>query len=350
MALAGTAIAADVPVPVYKAPPVASANGWYVSLDGAWQSVRLPDYALGIRGVAAVSLTDLGVVHSFAQRHEGYLIRGAIGYLLPPGTLPFLGANTRLEIGGLYGKASGSQTVASSVGPGAGLVFLNGTGQNNALTCAGFFTCTVASAQSTDYSNWQIHGKLAADHRLGNIVLTPSLALFGGMARNNQTLAQAFTQGGAFVSAGTYNASTSMPWTDLGVRAGLDLKVDLTSSVAVSVGGFAGFARRHVSLTGTDIGTDTVGGGPLAGASAISLSADATPFIANIEGGVAWKWLKDLTVRGFVGLNYDGRVPGIVSPRYTGPRFPAGAVRFPASISFQSETSYYAGGGAIWTF
>jgi hypothetical protein len=47
----------------------------------------------------------------------------------------------------------------------------------------------------------------------------------------------------------------------------------------------------------------------VAGASTISTSADATPFVAYAEAGVAFKWLPTLTVRGFAGLNYDSKVP-----------------------------------------
>jgi hypothetical protein len=352
-AFSSSAFAADIPVPAYKIPPKAaiSTDNWYVSIDGAWQNVHLPDYALGLRAVSSPGF-DLGVLQSFGQRQDGYFVRGAVGYMLPPGTLNFLGANTRLEIGGLYGHASGSQTATSGVGPNVGTVFLNGSGTNIMFFCvAPVFSCTAASSQDTEYSDWQIHGKVAGDYRIGNVTATPSLALFGGSARNNQSLAQGFTQflGGVVSNTGTYNATTSMHWTDVGVRAGLDLKVDLTSSVAAGVGGFVGFARRNVSFSGSDFGTDTPGGTVLTGGGTIATSANATPFIANLEGGVAWKWLPTLTVRGFAGLNYDSKVPGIVSPSFAGP-IGLGPTRSPAGISFQSETSYYAGGGVNWTF
>lgn len=352
VALAGAAQAAE---PVYKASPatIESASGWYLSLDGAWQTVKLQNYALGIRSVSGITPPparhDLGIAQSFSQRHDGYLVRGAVGFLLPRGDLSVLGTNTRLEFGGLYGDALGSQSAVSEVGPSAALQVLDGSGGSNRYNCSAN-TCTVASAQSTDYSNWQVHGKVAGDHRFGNIVLTPSLALFGGEARNKQTLAQDYAQVGPGPRTATYDASTMMRWNDLGARAGLNVRVDLSNSVAVSVGGLAGFARRHVSFSGTDVGIASLPNERvLDGASALSLKDNATPFIANLEGGVAWKWLPALTVRGFAGLNYDSRVPGIVGPSFIGDHALPSA-RIPASISFQSETSYYAGGGAIWAF
>jgi hypothetical protein len=112
--------------------------------------------------------------------------------------------------------------------------------------------------------------------------------------------------------------------------------------------GFAGFAGRHASLGGSDVVVDNIFGN-MAGGSAISTSANTTPVIANAEASVAFKWLPELTLRGFFGLNYDSKVPGIASPRFTGSAFGATS-RTPASISFHAETSFYAGSGLIWTF
>jgi hypothetical protein len=53
-----------------------------------------------------------------------------------------------------------------------------------------------------------------------------------------------------------------------------------------------------------------------------------------------------VAVRGFVGLNYDGSVPGIANPTFAGL---AGAPtsKSAASIYYAHETSYYAGGGVV---
>src|SRR6266536_5588220 len=106
-ALASAAFAADVPAPVYKAPAaVAIGGGFYMSLDGSWQRVDLPDYALGHHFLTAVGLNDAGAL-PLRQRFDGYLVRGSVGYFLPTTNTVF-GSNTRLEIGGLYGHAAGT--------------------------------------------------------------------------------------------------------------------------------------------------------------------------------------------------------------------------------------------------
>jgi len=292
-ALASAAVAADVSVPVYKAPPATfvSASGWYLSVDGAWRRVSLPDYALGSRQVVfPFPSTDGGPMQSFRQqRFDGSLIRGAVGYFLPPGTSnSIFGANTRVEMGGFYGRASGSQTgTAVSVTGAAAMQFLDGTLRNTSYLCNNAQICTTSANLSTSYSDWQLHGKIAGDYRVGAVLVTPSVALFGGNARTNQTLLQTLTLTAAPPGNVTYQASTSLRWTDVGARAGLDLKADVTPRVAVGLSGWAGLAGRHASLSGTDVAVDTVSGFHN-GASALSVSSNATPFLANVEAGAAF--------------------------------------------------------------
>ena len=74
------------------------------------------------------------------------------------------------------------------------------------------------------------------------------------------------------------------------------------------------------------------------------MSANTTAFVANAEAGAAIKVTPLAAIRGFVGVNYDNRVPGISSPSFTG-SVNAPTTRTPAAILFAHETSYYAGGG-----
>jgi hypothetical protein len=344
-ALATAAFAADVPVPVYKAAPAAavSANGWYLSVDGAWQRVSLPDYALGFHRLAPGAI-DAGPMQTFRQRFDGSLVRGAAGYFLPGASL--LGANARVEIGGRYGRASGTGTgvVTSTTGAATSLL-LDASVPAAVPTCTAGQICATSSNLSTQYSSWQLHGKFAGDYRLGAVTVTPSLAGFGGNARTNQALGQVLTLNNGLPA--TYNANTTLRWTDVGARAGLDLKVDITPWAALGFSGWAGLARRHTSFSGTD----AMAGGffVLPDASTLFTKASATPFLANAEAGVAFKWIPALVVRGFVGLDYDSKVPGIAAPRVVGP-FALPSSGRPAGILFASQTSYYAGGGVTWAF
>ncbi len=349
-ALASAAFAADVPAPVYKAPAaVAIGGGFYMSLDGSWQRVDLPDYALGHHFLTAVGLNDAGAL-PLRQRFDGYLVRGSVGYFLPTTNTVF-GSNTRLEIGGLYGHAAGTSsgtiTHAGEVA-GVGSLLLDGTPGTGGVACNAFQVCTINGNAATSYSNWQVHGRAAGDYHLGAVWFTPSLAVFGGEARNNQSTTQVYTLASLnpVTRNSTYNASTALRWTDVGARAGLDMKIDLSPQVAVGLGGWAGVASRRASLSGSDAYVDTILGF-YNGASTISgIGRNITPFLANAEAGVAFKPLPALMLRGFVGVNYDSEVPGVRTPTlavFGGPTTPAG-------ISTNAQTSYYAGGGLTWAF
>lgn len=345
------ASAADLPAkaPVFKAPPgtVVSASGLYLSVDGAWQRLRLPTYALGMRNITALTFIDQGVISPFDPKPNGSNIRGAIGYIFPTGAFsPASGTNVRAELGVSYGRAKGTQSAAAAItANNVSLSFLDGSGRNVAFVCnGGGFTCTTNSTLSSSYDTWQIDGKFASDFRSGGFTLTPSIAVFGGRSRNNQTLSQTFAQTGG--NTGIYTASTSVSWSDIGARVGLEGNVDVSSVMSVGLGGYAGVAGRRASLSGNDAGTDSLAGIVFGGASAISIGANTTASVANVEANLTFKPTPAAAIRVFTGVNYDSRVPGISSPTFT----PLFVTRTASGITFQSESSYYAGVGGTVRF
>ncbi|HEX7776462.1 MAG TPA: hypothetical protein VF449_08030 [Parvibaculum sp.] len=329
--------------------PAESANGWYLSADSAWQNVNLPEYALGFHKVVSPSFNDAGPFQSLRQHLDGYRIQGVAGYFLPGEySTTLIGANTRVEFGLLYGHATGSASGTSLYTDG-GIVGLtmDGAGAGSGYICAGFQPCTTTTNLSSTYSNWQIDGKIAGEERMGEILVTRSLAVFGGDTHTGQAMVQS-VQIGAAPTNPTYKANTSVRWADIGVRAGLGMKVDLTSRVTADLGGSVGLAGRHATLEGSDfagLSTLTL----LDGASSVSDSGNTMPVVANAEAGLSVKILPALTLRGFTGFNFDSKVPGVTSPSFGGT---VGVVtsRSPARTSFQSEFSYYAGAGMSWTF
>jgi hypothetical protein len=353
----GPATAADMATPVYKAPPPAVVSGgWYFSADGSWQDVRLPDVALGYRNVPAVGpTTDLGPLDSVRAHVDGFGVRGALGYILPRNSYASAwGSNLRFELGAKYVNASGTQNDAATPTQLLGQQLLNGATAPAAFTCTGALTCSVASSLHTDYRTWQLDGKVATDYTIGAARLTPSVAVFGGEGRNEQTLNQALTQflGGGILNTGSYGASTALHWDDLGARAGLDANVPLTSWLSVGLGGYVGFAHRDASLSGSDVATSNVA--VFAGNSAIAASATTTAFVANVEGGVSIKpWTShDVTFRLFGGADFDNKVPGISPTSFVGAATAPGGPTSttPAGILFTSETNVYAGGGLLVRF
>jgi hypothetical protein len=349
----GSANAADIPAPVYKAPAAAVAhNGLYFWVDGSSQSIHLPSYTLGVHNTQASAAggADLGPAQAFNPRATGFGTRGAIGYVLPGGPLsPAFGTNVRIELGVSYVHATRSQ---SGVADGAfsDSVLLNGATNAIAFGClpGGAVTCSVASALSTNYRSWQINGTIASDYKMGQVTLTPSVAVIGGNARNQQGLAQTVRQlNPGLLNTANYTADTTLKWTDIGARFGLTGTMDLTTWLAASLGGYVGGVGRSVSFNGSDVLVSTL---LVPGASTVAGNASTTALVANAEAGLAVKVMQATTLRGFVGLNYDGNVPGISAPSYTGNRFPAATSTTPAGIFFSSQTSYYAGGGVMVKF
>jgi hypothetical protein len=305
-------------------------------------------------------------VTNLDPRLSGWGTRGGIGFIIPDGNFPTaLGSNLRVEVGGSYAKASGDTSGGGTVNSAVFVPNLAGIAPNFSIPCFTnlpfSFTCASNSALHSDYAAWQIFGKLASDHRVGQLTLTPSVAIFGGRGDVNQSVTQSLNQitliqsgsfpPGSVTNSLFYQASTALSWTDAGARIGLESAWAWTNWLSTNAGGFVGVASRNASLTGADAPSGTNFalpgiGFPFAGlnASTLSSGANATPVVANLELGASLKQTQNVTLRLFGGLNYDSLVPGIAPPQ----KQPGNKITFtPASIEFAAETSYY--GGASFT-
>ncbi|HEY1474201.1 MAG TPA: hypothetical protein VGF53_08975, partial [Pseudolabrys sp.] len=240
--------AADMPIkaPIYKAPAaVVSSGGYYVWLDGMYDNVRLPTYALGLHNSNLVTGADAGIRQTFDTHLTGGGVRGALGYWVP-------GTGIRLELGGSYVAARGntSQTTGDPQSAVAAQLMNGGFGVPTGFNCiVGTFACSTQGTLSTSYDTWQINGKAAFDWQYGSVTVTPSAAVFGGNTHVDQSLSQTFRQtdatpggifGGGLINSGTYSANTALHWTDVGIRLGLDLNAPVTSALTVGVGGWIG--------------------------------------------------------------------------------------------------------------
>jgi hypothetical protein len=339
----GLAFAADMSV---KAPRGAvsqmSSSGFYLWVDGSYQSVSLPDYAAGLIRADFGTGTPIGPLDRFKVRLDGFGVSGAAGYVFRDGTFaPFWGSNVRLEIGGSYIDADARQNASGSFDAVA-YQMLSGF-LNSGLACIG--PCSYATQLDTDYRQTHITLKAASDFRQPGLTLSPSLEIFGGGSRTNQTLTTMQTLIGA--TSPLYQAQTVLKWQDWGARLGLDGTVDLSSWLAFGLGGKIGFAIRDVDFSGSDLITN--GFGIVSATSTISRNADTTALIANAEARLTARLAPQFTIRTFAGLTYDSRVPGIAPASYSGSYAPPRMAN-PAGIAFSGETSYYAGGGLTIAF
>ena len=345
IACAPAAFAADMPVKVPGG--IVQSSPVYVWADGSYQSIRLPTYDLGYR-LQQTPGAAIGAANTFDPRASGYGVSGGIGFVLPPGmALSNFGTNARIEFAVSYVNATASQSGSTATGitGNHALPLLNG------LTwfaggCGGpVVGCTVSGVLNTKYSSWQGSAKYATDFNLNGITVTPSLALFGGNSRNNQTLSET----NLFPGAGNlsqYNADTTLNSRDWGGRFGMSGSVPVTTWLTFVAGGNVGLAARNVSLNGSDATAATIGGTPFffPNSSSISVSQTTAAFVANAETSVIIRLAPKWSLRAFAGLNYDNKVAGVSAPAIVLP-IGTGGTSTPAGIYYQAETSYYAGGG-----
>jgi hypothetical protein len=326
-------------------------QAFYVSIDSSYQHVNLPRFALGWHHTNnSAPIFDHGPAKSYDPAAGGAGASGAIGYYLPHGTLPaFLGTNARFEIGASYIKADDSQSGATPAfagidGVGFVLPLLNGSQGVGILLCGGGAPCSTTSSLNTRFTEWRINGKLAADHNFGGAVYTPSIAVFGGISRSDQHFQQKRFAGA--VSTNVYTADVAMRWTDVGAKFGLDARKDFTPILALGLGGSIGVAYRDVSLEANDLYGDP---NPFFNRrSAIDVNSNTAVVLGNAEARVFITPLHDWAFKGFVGLNYDSRVPGITAPSFATALPQTGFT--PSTIGFESAISYYGGAGMTKKF
>ena len=352
------ALAADMPLKAPPIPPPVEAGTFYFEGDGSYRRVPLPSYGLGIQftNLNANPTPATGATDPFDPRAQGAGGNLRLGYIFRDGTFPAMfGSNVRLEGGASYFDAKTNQLHASAPqggccgGNGVGYVplMLNGTFTDD-FSCAPATPCSTSASLATQFQSWRGELKALSDFKSGQVTLTPSAALFVARSRTNQQLSQALFNSFLGVNEDFYSANTSLRWTDWGAMVGLKSKVDLTPWLSAVLGGQLGFAARNTSLFGAD--SYTVPTFPASNtATAIAVSATTTPFLANAEASIILKPTSTFFVRGFAGLDYDSRVPGILAP--TASRVQLGnGITTPAGIKYASETSYYAGAGITVLF
>jgi hypothetical protein len=324
------AMAADMPV---KSKPFApmypySSGGFYISGDGSYQSIHLPTYSLGL-GIGVGFNGPTNAVDSFAARVPSDGFSGALGYQFPYNSV--FGSEVRLEIGGSYVHGNATQSSGNVPYVAGNLVNLGAT-----QAALGLGPGAASANLTTDYTVWQVNGKLSGNFKFNALTLTPSVDIFRNDGRNNQSLSQSIV--GAFTAS--YQANTQLKWIDWGARVGLDAKYRFTDWVTAGIGGYVGAAERNVTMSGSDVSSTAVLN------SAVASGAQTTTFLANAEAKLIFNPTSTVEIKAFAGLNYDNRVAGISSPNFTG----LGTSEVPAGIKFEAETSYYVGGGVTAKF
>ena len=223
----------------------------------------------------------------------------------------------------------------------------------NGVIFDGTFVCTPRcvshSTLKTQYRAWQEDVRILTDYALGPFTFTPSVAGFYGQTRDNQDGTQ--TTGFPALVIAAYAVNSTLRWSDLGAKLGGDLSVMPNARTKLAVGGSVGFAVRDVSFDANDSITPMNGYVPPVGrAPTSSVSQSVTRKLwrscRNAEARINYQFTTAIAIKGFVGVNYDSRVPGVAGPSYGGYGNPLFKSPVPAHIFYSGETSsYYVGGG-----
>ncbi len=240
--------AVDFPVKSQRIMSAPDRSGFYASIDGSQQTVNLPTYDLGWKLRNFGPEVGLGPSETYNPRVNGYGLSGALGYVVPDGTFSsFWGESVRFEIKAAYTHAEGTAAGRGPNNDGFAAQLLDGSfGETNGFgPASGVHTW---STLATDYSAWNVSLKVAADHRMGALTLTPSLTVFGGHANNDQRFFQELGTGPGPGSR-NYRAASSVQWMDWGAKLGLDGKLQITDWLNVGLGGNIGTAFRDVSMS-----------------------------------------------------------------------------------------------------
>jgi len=340
--------AADLPV---KAPPSApvDAGGFYFVGDGWYQSMRLPLVDLGhtllVFPPVGPQNVNTGPLAVFRPRVSGGGGDAALGYRFAPGLFPTaFGSDVRVEVGGSYfvGTQDQSSFVASLSTPGlpGTIAFQHLDGRVSFFLICGNDPCPTGTSLHTDYRTWRVHAKAASDFKVGSFTLTPSLKIFGGESRNQQSLLQVTNFTTIVIAPVTLVETATETSRDIGSMFGLKAKVDLNQWVAVAAGGEIGFADRSISLSAADSNSGSI-------PAFYTTNRSVTPLLANAEAGLIFKPNAQWLVRLFGGVNYDSHVAGVAAPTYTGVLGAVNGVTSstPTTIRTSAEVGYYGGAG-----
>jgi hypothetical protein len=322
----------------------AAAGPFYMRAAGSYQSIDLPSVDLGqkllilIGPGGGLGNANGGPIATFKPVASGYGLDGGFGYFLPPGVVPpAFGARPRVELFASYIRATDTQSNATTLAPNdESFQHVNGV-----LSFFGFCvlpeTCPTTTTLKSKYEAWHVGAKAASDFAMGPVTLTPSLALLGGEARNEQELYQSIffvTVPGAERSL--FETASEKATDRVGSRVGLNGKYDVTPWLALGLGGNVGLAYRNIRLHAYDNSSSS------GSKDTFTAGKNLIDFTAGAEASVVARAGANVSFKLFGGFTYDNNVPGITAQNYTGVLFNNNPVT-PVGIKTEGEIGYFAG-------
>jgi hypothetical protein len=288
----------------------------YAWIDASYQSANIPAMNPGqsaALAIAAPSYTPLRATDPFPN---GVGMRGAVGIILPSDTFSTaFGADARVELA-VSMTDIGALMREEPMNLGEPQLF---NSASSLLGCAAIVNCLPAAMSPTSYQTLQLDLRAASDFRIGPAVVTPSLTLFSKDARGTQSF---------------YAASGTSSWSEWGARLGLDSTLALDARQAVGLRASVGGSYRAANFASREADFADGAAPPLLA----SGHWNAVPFTGSAEASYLLRPAPGYTLRAFVGLSYDSRMP-ISSESIGLDPSVSGA------ISYQALMSYYYGVG-----
>lgn len=316
-------------VPVLIVP--ASADdppGLYLEADGAYRSVGLGAYELGLVR-SDVTGVHLGPLTNVSVRVDAFEFAGTVGYRFHDTVLDGAwGSNARIELGAAITSGDGSNS-------GSGIVNFYGQQMMSGATDAGggcFSDCPAFADLESEFESSRFSVALTTDHGSNENKWSPVLEIFGGSSDLDQDFESGFSG-----SSPLYNASTSLDWDHVGARLGIATDFPVAENVKLGIGAKIGAVHRDAEFSGSD--TYSTGG-----SSTASGSDDTVAFLFAAEANANWTVASNAVLRVFGGVEYDSAVPVIAAASYEGD-YIAPTSTTPAHLDFEDDVSFYAGLG-----
>lgn len=308
IAVGGSAARAEAPAP----------GSFYATIGGKVEFQNLPRYVSNLFDPSG------NPVGSFRPDALVAGPTGAIGYVLPAGSVPaWLGNNFRLELAGGWQGGGGREHSTTRQRAGGGRYYtLTGT-----VFGYGFAGgATTDSALSVNHDQWKIELVAKSDYALApRWSVTPFFAVGGGATNTRYFLRELTTFFGVGFSRQLLDERAQM-W-HVGARAGGQLAWQATAALKISLGGFVGFAHQEARYTGqncvgflnSEFTTCDVPGVFAAATSAVTNSSTTLAFLGGAGAGAAYD-LGWATISLGGHFSYNSKTPGIRHPSAADPR------------------------------
>jgi len=283
-------LSVPAPIGMPTAASAAQSGSYYFWIEGTRQTIDFTNSTLSAQMMAPT----WAPTRSGDPISTGYGVRGATGFSVPGGTV---------QVTTSYVSAGASQSGGINSGPDFRLSETN-------IGCGTGMTCLDGLLSGTSYRGLQTELKASNDVTFGPVVVSPFATLFGKNAQSQQPILE---------------GTGATGWTDLGGTVGIETTFDVANRMLFLLRGSFGTAYRSASFTSVQ-----------AGAGAVTVNSDGSPFLTTAEANFIWKPQSWQTIKAYAGVQLDSHAP-VVPDQFADSGLGSG------SITYEAARNYYFG-------